>query len=159
MIRSAANRLVAASLRAGTTAGKNARLVATYRQRFRGSNSSSSRVLSSPLQQQHSSRFFSSVLDAAEESTSNNEQPLRRSFEDLDSLHHVTKRTLLNEGITTMTEIQEKTWHAAVEGTDIIGRSVTGSGKTLAFLIVSKYYVYATGSTYIVCSTLSLTLF
>ena len=34
-----------------------------------------------------------------------------------------------------MTEIQYKTWHAAVQGRDVIARSRTGSGKTLAFLL------------------------
>jgi ATP-dependent RNA helicase MSS116, mitochondrial len=36
-----------------------------------------------------------------------------------------------------MTEIQQKTWKAAIEGQDVLGRSRTGSGKTLAFLIPS----------------------
>jgi ATP-dependent RNA helicase MSS116, mitochondrial len=40
--------------------------------------------------------------------------------------------------ITTMTEIQSKTWDASVSGTqDVLGRSRTGSGKTLAFLVPS----------------------
>jgi len=36
-----------------------------------------------------------------------------------------------------MTEIQTKTWEAASQGQDVIGRSRTGSGKTLAFLLPS----------------------
>lgn len=57
------------------------------------------------------------------------------TFENLDSMHPLTKESLARQGIANMTEIQYKTWHAAVQGRDVIARSRTGSGKTLAFLL------------------------
>jgi superfamily II DNA/RNA helicase len=59
----------------------------------------------------------------------------KRSFADLEGLNPITKQTLLSQGMTTMTEIQAKTYEAASRGQDVIGRSRTGSGKTLAFLL------------------------
>lgn len=56
-------------------------------------------------------------------------------FENLEGLHPVTKAALRAQGIATMTEVQAKTWTAAVQGQDVVGRSRTGSGKTLAFIL------------------------
>jgi ATP-dependent RNA helicase MSS116, mitochondrial len=59
----------------------------------------------------------------------------QNTFEDLPNLHPVTKEAIRSMNIITMTEIQAKTWEAAISGRDVLGRSRTGSGKTLAFLV------------------------
>uniref|UniRef100_A0A7S2W602 ATP-dependent RNA helicase n=1 Tax=Eucampia antarctica TaxID=49252 RepID=A0A7S2W602_9STRA len=59
-------------------------------------------------------------------------------FKDLSDIHPSTKKALVDVlGLTTMTEIQYKTFHAAVQGKDVLGRARTGTGKTLAFLLPS----------------------
>lgn len=58
------------------------------------------------------------------------------SFQDLPSLHPDSKRAVTQKlGLTTMTEIQAKTFGAAASGRDVLGRARTGTGKTLAFLL------------------------
>ena len=57
-------------------------------------------------------------------------------FADRKDLHPASKRALTEVlGITSMTEIQSKTFEAAASGRDVLGRARTGTGKTLAFLI------------------------
>lgn len=82
-------------------------------------------------------RLFSSVTETAEEDVASNEANINDStlFENLADLHPTTKAALKAQGITTMTEIQAKTWAAAITGQDVLGRSRTGSGKTLAFVL------------------------
>jgi ATP-dependent RNA helicase MSS116 len=75
-------------------------------------------------------RFFSS--NVAEPSSLSEE---RKRFEDIDGIHPITLKALRGKGLETMTEIQEKTYHAAVNGQDVLGRARTGTGKTLAFLL------------------------
>lgn len=82
------------------------------------------------------SRSFSSIVAAAVD-LSIDEHPESFLFEDLEDLHPITKAALQAQGITTMTEIQAKTWKAAITGRDVLGRSRTGSGKTLAFILPS----------------------
>ena len=58
------------------------------------------------------------------------------SFAARRDLHPASKRALTEVlGVTSMTEIQSKTFEAAASGKDILGRARTGTGKTLAFLI------------------------
>ena len=132
MIRSTASRLVSASLRAGGRGSIRFALATSRLASQQGSN----RVLSPRLLrlQQSPFRLFSSVPADEDESGKEEQQEL---FENLDDLHPTTLDTLSRDGITVMTEIQSKTWHAALEGSDVIGRSRTGSGKTLAFLLPS----------------------
>jgi ATP-dependent RNA helicase MSS116 len=56
-------------------------------------------------------------------------------FEDKDNLHHLSKKAMQNMGLTTMTEIQAKTFDDAASGKDVLARARTGTGKTMAFLL------------------------
>jgi ATP-dependent RNA helicase MSS116 len=56
-------------------------------------------------------------------------------FEDKDNLHPSSKKSIQNMGLTTMTEIQAKTFDAAATGKDVLARARTGTGKTMAFLL------------------------
>ena len=57
-------------------------------------------------------------------------------FAQRTDLHPATKRALSETlGLTTMTDIQAKTYAAALSGKDILGRARTGTGKTIAFLL------------------------
>ncbi len=56
-------------------------------------------------------------------------------FEDVTEMHPKTKLAIKNVlKLTSMTEIQSKTFGTAVKGIDVLGRARTGTGKTLAFL-------------------------
>ena len=58
------------------------------------------------------------------------------SFESHRDIHPMTKRALADVlGISSMTEIQSKTFAAAFAGDDVLGRARTGTGKTIAFLL------------------------
>lgn len=51
-------------------------------------------------------------------------------------LHPSSKRALTEVmGLKSMTEIQSKTYAAALSGRDVLGRARTGTGKTVAFLL------------------------
>ena len=53
-------------------------------------------------------------------------------------LHPATKRALTETlGLTTMTDIQAKTYPVALSGKDVLGRARTGTGKTISFLLPS----------------------
>ena len=57
-------------------------------------------------------------------------------FAKRDDLHPATKRALIETlGLTSMTEIQSKTYDAALSGKDVLGRARTRTGKTIAFLL------------------------
>ena len=57
-------------------------------------------------------------------------------FVDVDDMHPSSKRAVVHDlGLTTMTEIQAKTFEVASSGRDILARARTGTGKTLAFLL------------------------
>lgn len=58
------------------------------------------------------------------------------SFAECKELHPNSKRALVEDmGLRTMTEVQAKTFAAALVGRDILARARTGTGKTLAFLV------------------------
>jgi len=57
------------------------------------------------------------------------------TFADRDDLHSNSKRALVAMGLTSMTEIQDRTFAAASSGRDVLGRARTGTGKTIAFLL------------------------
>ena len=58
------------------------------------------------------------------------------TFADRKDLHPASKRALAEVlKVTSMTEIQLKTFVAASSGKDVLGRARTGTGKTLAFLL------------------------
>jgi ATP-dependent RNA helicase MSS116 len=58
------------------------------------------------------------------------------SFAECTQLHPNSKRAIIeNMGHQTMTEVQAKSFSAALAGKDILARARTGTGKTLAFLI------------------------
>jgi len=58
------------------------------------------------------------------------------NFVDRTDIHPASKRALTEVfKITSMTEIQSKTFEAASSGRDVLGRARTGTGKTLAFLL------------------------
>ena len=58
------------------------------------------------------------------------------NFADRKDLHPASKRALAEVlHVTSMTEIQSKTFAAASCGRDVLGRARTGTGKTLAFLL------------------------
>jgi len=73
---------------------------------------------------------------AVADSDSDDEADSPPLFSSIPSLHpsslHAIEKKLK---ITTMTEIQHKTFEAASSGRDILGRARTGTGKTLAFLL------------------------
>jgi superfamily II DNA/RNA helicase len=48
-------------------------------------------------------------------------------------LHELTVKTLQKRGITSLFEIQKKTFNYIIRGQDVVARALTGSGKTLAF--------------------------
>ena len=57
-------------------------------------------------------------------------------FATREDLHPSSKRALTEVmGLKTMTEIQSKTYAAALSGRDVLGRARTGTGKTVAFLL------------------------
>jgi ATP-dependent RNA helicase MSS116 len=57
-------------------------------------------------------------------------------FAQRSDLHPATKRAIIEIlGLSTMTDIQAKTYTAALSGQDILGRARTGTGKTIAFLL------------------------
>lgn len=57
-------------------------------------------------------------------------------FATREDLHPSSKRALTEVmGLKTMTEIQSKTYAAALLGRDVLGRARTGTGKTVAFLL------------------------
>ena len=59
-----------------------------------------------------------------------------QSFSECKELHPSSKRALVEDmGLQTMTEVQAKTFAAALAGRDVLVRSKTGTGKTLAFLV------------------------
>jgi hypothetical protein len=73
-----------------------------------------------------------------EESDDNNmstKTPSFPKFQDIEELHPALKRNLNLLKLETMTEIQAKTWEAASDGQDVLGRARTGTGKTVAFLL------------------------
>mmetsp|Transcript_22508 Transcript_22508/g.53099 ORF Transcript_22508/g.53099 Transcript_22508/m.53099 type:complete len:666 (-) Transcript_22508:24-2021(-) len=58
------------------------------------------------------------------------------SFDSHSDIDPLTKRALTDVlGISSMTEIQSKTFAAAFAGDDVLGRARTGTGKTIAFLL------------------------
>ena len=59
-----------------------------------------------------------------------------QSFAECDNIHPSSKRALVEDmGLQKMTEVQAKTYNAAISGQDVLARARTGTGKTLAFLI------------------------
>jgi ATP-dependent RNA helicase MSS116 len=60
------------------------------------------------------------------------------TFADRADMAPATKRAIAEVlGLQRMTEIQAKTYAAALEGQNVLGRARTGTGKTLAFLLPS----------------------
>lgn len=55
-------------------------------------------------------------------------------FEDLN-VHQDLKQALADQGLETLTQIQEDTIIPGQEGRDVVGISQTGTGKTIAFLL------------------------
>eukprot|EP00536_Pseudo-nitzschia_multiseries_P000661 jgi/Psemu1/249819/estExt_Genewise1Plus.C_80122 len=101
---------------------------------FTASHSPSRLALSS------SSRFYSFHADCRSYSTKiiNDDEHCRTAkslrFEDLN-LHPTTLKALERQGIHKLTEIQERTYSAILNGNNIVARARTGTGKTLAFLV------------------------
>mmetsp|Transcript_1909 Transcript_1909/g.3441 ORF Transcript_1909/g.3441 Transcript_1909/m.3441 type:complete len:588 (+) Transcript_1909:110-1873(+) len=59
-----------------------------------------------------------------------------QSFSECNELHPSSRRALVEDmGLQTMTEVQAKTFAAALDGKDVLARARTGTGKTLAFLV------------------------
>jgi ATP-dependent RNA helicase MSS116 len=73
--------------------------------------------------------FTTTTVDAANDLLSSS------SSQRLPNLHKPLQERLLQLGWNIPTEIQAKTWQAAKDGRDVLGRSRTGSGKTMAFLL------------------------
>ena len=77
--------------------------------------------------------LFDNNNNSSNNNTNNHTAPLFSSIPTLhpSSLHAIEHKMKLS----TMTEIQHKTFEAASSGQDILGRARTGTGKTLAFLL------------------------
>jgi superfamily II DNA/RNA helicase len=76
-------------------------------------------------------RKSSAPSDTGPQTFASDVQFARRS-----DLHPLSKRAIIEVmGLTTMTEIQARTFEAASTGKDVLGRARTGTGKTLAFLL------------------------
>ena len=59
-----------------------------------------------------------------------------QSFAECKEIHDRSKRALVEDmGLQTMTEVQAKTFNAALLGKDVLARARTGTGKTLSFLV------------------------
>lgn len=57
-------------------------------------------------------------------------------FAERSDIHPATKRALVESmGLKAMTDVQVKTYAAALSGKNVLGRARTGTGKTLAFLV------------------------
>ncbi|KAL7544710.1 hypothetical protein ACHAWF_008071 [Thalassiosira exigua] len=56
-------------------------------------------------------------------------------FSDRTDLHPASKRALAEMSLERMTEIQARTYDAALSGRDVLGRARTGTGKTIAYLL------------------------
>ena len=69
--------------------------------------------------------------------TTTNEDDAPRSFQEMDDLSPELRAVLTDNGFGQRTEVQAKTWPAAVAGHDVLSRSRTGTGKTLAVLLPS----------------------
>ena len=73
-------------------------------------------------------RWYSAVPSSDPE-----EQP--PAFNDITELDDNLKRVLSQKGLTTMSEVQHRTWGPILDGQDVLGRARTGTGKTMAFLL------------------------
>ena len=70
--------------------------------------------------------------------TTNEAEKTPHAFASLPGLHPSSLHAVTHKlHISTMTEIQQKTFMAAASGRDVLGRARTGTGKTLAFLLPS----------------------
>lgn len=81
---------------------------------------------------------YSSTTSRIRTSSQNKDATLLTNveFAQRSDLHPATKRALSETlGLTSMTEIQSKTYAAALSGKDVLGRARTGTGKTIAFLL------------------------
>jgi ATP-dependent RNA helicase MSS116, mitochondrial len=78
--------------------------------------------------------FSASAAPATPVPLSSSDEGERLRFEEMD-VHPKSLKALRRKGLHTMTEIQEKTFVAATNGSDVLGRARTGTGKTLAFLL------------------------
>jgi len=81
---------------------------------------------------------YSSTTSRIRTSSQNKDATLLTNveFAQRSDLHPATKRALSETlGLTSMTEIQSKTYAAALSGKDVLGRAQTGTGKTIAFLL------------------------
>ena len=69
-----------------------------------------------------------------------------RMFAHVSHMHPNSKKALCEVlKLTHMTEIQSKTFDAAVKGRDVLGRARTGTGKTLAFLTPALERILVSG--------------
>jgi superfamily II DNA/RNA helicase len=99
-------------------------------------NISIQRIRSSPLS---STATLGEVPDETDMTAPTPSYP---NFQDIRELHPVLKSNLNGLKLTTMTEIQAKTWEAASTGQDVLGRARTGTGKTVAFLLPSLQQLF-----------------
>ena len=81
------------------------------------------------------------------QNTNSSTSTRNKLFQEIDNLHPILLETIQALHLREMTEIQMRTWDAAIRGTDVIGRSRTGSGKTLAFLLPSIQRIIQTTPT------------
>jgi len=75
------------------------------------------------------------VLEENDSEALQNENEEYPEFNDLPNLNEKTKLAISDMELKKMTEIQYKTFGAASNGQDVLGRARTGTGKTLAFLL------------------------
>ena len=65
------------------------------------------------------------------------------SFREIAGLHSVLLRNLDFMKLSVMTEIQAKTWEAASQGKDVLGRARTGTGKVCLFVLSSTCVTFS----------------
>lgn len=71
------------------------------------------------------------------------EEDIPRRFQELTDLHPSLKKNIVHD---EMTEIQAKTYDAASQGFDVLGRARTGTGKTVGFLLPALQRLLAESS-------------
>jgi DEAD/DEAH box helicase len=89
----------------------------------------------SPLKQLHCFSSSAAIKDSLLSSADEEAPMVYPTFAEISELHPLLQKNVEKMKLTTMTEIQARTWEEASSGNDVLGRARTGTGKTVAFLL------------------------